>query len=464
MGTIFKKQFTRPVPDCAEIVTVKSKTIARWRRRGGSNEEADVVTLGDGRQVIRVESDVFYCTFRGPDNRVTTVSTGCKDKSNAEQFLAERERERERVKAGVATPEEVRRVKHTERPIEEHVQDYLDTMRCVERHRHDTGTRIRVLLEACQWRTLADLRRDDLETWLAKESRIEKDGLPVRSARTRNAHHTALVGFTNWLVNAKRLGANPFSGMKRAKEEEDPRRNRRALTREEFDRLVDAARTAPKRPAAKSKSSSTARPAERLTGPERAELYLVLVQTGLRIGELAKLKIADLRLDHARPHIDLPAKVDKKRKQRFMPLRPELVELFRQRVHGKKPSDHPFNVPGDLIKRFNGDCKRAGIPKRDDRGKTVDIHSLRMTFNTWLLDAGVPLRIAQELMRHADISMTAKVYTDPRIFDLSAAVDKLPDLSLKLQSKLQCTHVTRSPRESTGVHQSSDETRSKAAS
>ena len=33
-----------------------------------------------------------------------------------------------------------------------------------------------------------------------------------------------------------------------------------------------------------------------------------------------------------------------------------------------------------------------------------------------------------ELMRHTDLRLTMKVYTDPRIFDTSAAVERLPSL------------------------------------
>src|SRR5439155_24887196 len=102
--------------------------------------------------------------------------------------------------------------------------------------------------------------------------------------------------------------------------------------------------------------------------------------------------------------------------------------------------DRVFDVPADLIKRFNADCKRAGIPKRDDRGKTVDIHSLRMTFNTWLAVAGVAPRIAQELMRHEDIEMTTKVYTDPAVFDLVTAVEALPPVA-KVVAKVAPTPV-----------------------
>lgn len=55
--------------------------------------------------------------------------------------------------------------------------------------------------------------------------------------------------------------------------------------------------------------------------------------------------------------------------------------------------------------------------KTDDRGRTIDIHapqaSVRRTFGTHLLKAGVPLRQAQAAMRHSDPSLTANVYTEP---------------------------------------------------
>src|SRR5262249_53711269 len=149
------------------------------------------------------------------------------------------------------------------------------------------------------------------------------------------------------------------------------------------------------------------RPYIRLTGCERAELYAVLVGTGLRVGELAKLKVRDIRLDTRVPGIDIQAKVGKNKSgNAFVPLRRDLVELLRPRAEGRKPNDPAFHVPHGLITRFDADCKRAGIPKRDDRDQTVDIHSLRMTFNTWLAGAGVAPRIAQELMRHEDIDLT----------------------------------------------------------
>jgi hypothetical protein len=70
------------------------------------------------------------------------------------------------------------------------------------------------------------------------------------------------------------------------------------------------------------------------------------------------------------------------------------------------------------------------IPKRDDRGRTIDVHAMRTTFGTLLSKTGTAPRTAQAAMRHSDIKLTMGVYTDPRLLDVRGAVEKLPALPL----------------------------------
>jgi integrase len=74
-----------------------------------------------------------------------------------------------------------------------------------------------------------------------------------------------------------------------------------------------------------------------------------------------------------------------------------------------------FKVPTSLRLVLNRDLKAAGIPKRDDRGRTVDVHAMRTTFGTFLSTTGTAPRTAQAAMRHSDIKLTMGVYTDPRL-------------------------------------------------
>jgi site-specific recombinase XerD len=70
----------------------------------------------------------------------------------------------------------------------------------------------------------------------------------------------------------------------------------------------------------------------------------------------------------------------------------------------------------------------AGIPFEDAQGRRLDLHALRVTFGTNLSVAGVSPRVAMELMRHSDIKLTMKIYTDASQLLTAAAVASLPPL------------------------------------
>jgi integrase len=170
-------------------------------------------------------------------------------------------------------------------------------------------------------------------------------------------------------------------------------------------------------------------------GRFRAIAYRTLLMTGLRKGELSRLTVADLHLADPIPHVQLPAKITKNGQEDFVPLRADLVAELKGWVTerfgpGTPPPDGIlFEIPADFLRAFNRDLKAAGIPKRDERGRTVDIHALRMTFGTMLSKSGVPPRVAQRLMRHSDIRLTMQTYTDPKLFDLMGAIDSLPSVA-----------------------------------
>ena len=83
-----------------------------------------------------------------------------------------------------------------------------------------------------------------------------------------------------------------------------------------------------------------------------------------------------------------------------------------------------------LTRILDRDLAAAGIPKRDERNRVVDVHALRVTFGTHLCAAGVPLRTAQAAMRHSKPELTANIYTDPKLLDVAGAIDALPALAL----------------------------------
>jgi integrase len=195
-------------------------------------------------------------------------------------------------------------------------------------------------------------------------------------------------------------------------------------------------------------------------GWERSLIFKIAVLTGLRRGEIESLTIGHLHLDEPLPFVSMKSQDTKNRQAVEIPLRGDLADDLRQWLEAKQeprkgvlsletkrkglPLATPlFDVPKQMVKILDRDLIVADIPKADDRGRTVDFHSLRHTFGTLLSVGGVNPRTAQQAMRHSTINLTMNTYTDPRLLDVAGAVDALPMLPLPKEPKLKTTQENR---------------------
>ena len=244
MGSLFKKTVTRPLPPGAEIITRQGERLARWRDGKGKMRTAPVTTGKDGADRIRDESGTYVGRYRDGNGLVVEVSTGCRDKTAAQSVLADLERQAERVRAGLLTPAEARISEHLGKPIAEHVDAYVESMKArgvVKMHRDNVRSQLMRVIEDCGFARISELNREALERWLGNETRAD------RSARSRNAHRAAMIAFCNWCADPTigRMISNPFRGVPKADEKADPRRRRRSMTETELTRLLEVARRRP---------------------------------------------------------------------------------------------------------------------------------------------------------------------------------------------------------------------------
>ncbi|MCA8994637.1 MAG: tyrosine-type recombinase/integrase, partial [Planctomycetaceae bacterium] len=455
MGSIYRKQTTRPLPAGAEIVQKNGEDVAQWRDGRGKLKSAPVTAGRDGSNRILCRSSTYYAKYRDGEGIVRDVATRCRDKQAATAVLKDLERRAELVRSNVITAEEDAISDHQLTPLDEHVAAYLihlESQQTSSGHRRNVKDCLDKLKLDCRIRRLTDLSAEKMERWMLA---AEKSGM---GARTRNRHLSAISAFANWCVLSRRLMANPFVRVQKANEKVDKRRQRRALTLDEIRRLIAAAMKRPldealmiRRGRNKGKLRANVSPNFRykleILGWERALIYKTLILTGLRLGELTSLTLGQVHLDGATPFIELAAADEKNRTGAEIPLQPELAADLRQWIDTKRRGEECpdvlsmqplqevrelrlFDVPAGLVKVLNRDLAAAGIPKTDERGRTVDVHSLRHTFGTMLSCEGVAPRTAQAAMRHSDISLTMQVYTDPKLLDVHGALTNLPSIPL----------------------------------
>jgi integrase len=259
-------------------------------------------------------------------------------------------------------------------------------------------------------------------------------------------HRRIAVMFGNWLERVKRLPANPVGG-KRVKLAKGPKkRKRRALAVEEVRRLLAAAeerplasarvnkggRGAQGRPGgvpAKPKAATEAR--LRRAGRERRLLYRLALLTGLRRGELERLRVH--HLDLARGWLALPGELTKNGKPAQLPLLAGLAGELREwfAAEGKGPDDPVVYVPAEsnLARIHKANLKHAGIPYVTAAG-AADFHALRKCTNTLLRLAGVPAKERQLFLRHHKLELTTETYDDETRADLGKAARALECLGI----------------------------------
>src|SRR6516165_1833122 len=197
MGSVLKKTYTKPLPSGAETFVRKGQRFARWKDRNGKARTAALTTGEDGSDRIAIESSKWFAKYRDGAGVVRVVPTSCRDETAARRVLADLERKAELVRSGVMSVAEAAIGERQAAPLTEHFAAFDTHLRAkgVTRiHREDTGRYLQRLASDCFFGTLADVRREALERWLAAST---VEGM---SARTRNAYRNAIVSFCNWCV------------------------------------------------------------------------------------------------------------------------------------------------------------------------------------------------------------------------------------------------------------------------
>jgi integrase len=207
-------------------------------------------------------------------------------------------------------------------------------------------------------------------------------------------------------------------------------RKRRALSWEELQRLIEAAKKGPLKRIRKAYKGGTLPPEVRKEHKEQGErnslIWMMLAYTGLRVGELRRLIWSDVDLEAGT--LTVRADVSKNNEQAVLPLHTDLMEtlekLRRKITSEKEPVVFvPEGLAGNILHR---DLELAGIERIDAAGRSVDCHSLRHTFGTLLNSWGVDPKTIQSLMRHKSPHLTFGFYVHTDREKMQEAVACLP--------------------------------------
>ncbi|HKK82267.1 MAG TPA: tyrosine-type recombinase/integrase [Prolixibacteraceae bacterium] len=141
-----------------------------------------------------------------------------------------------------------------------------------------------------------------------------------------------------------------------------------------------------------------------IENPKQKLALMIAYGTGMRVGEVVELKWNDVLMAEQKIHI----KNGKGKKDRLVMLPASLIEMLKNYKALYSTKDYVFDgqiagIPyskGSLQKVMRRALEECGLSKKGS------VHSLRHSFATHLLDAGIDIRYVQQLLGHKDIRTT----------------------------------------------------------
>jgi len=251
------------------------------------------------------------------------------------------------------------------------------------------------------------IEREDIAVWVAKLLKSKEDGGSALGPSQARHAFRVLSMVLEWCV-PRRIPVNPARGVKLPVR---PEAEHVYLSYEQVEALANASaglRTKYDRPTAGA-------------GINKA-LILLLAYTGLRWGEAAALRVG--RIDLARRRVRVAVTfyevggeqlegLPKTGKRRTVSFPASLVPVLRPLVDGRDKNDLVFTTARGLslrannwrVREFNAAVNAAGLT-----AEGLTPHKLRHTAASLAIAAGADVKVVQQMLGHADASMTLNVY------------------------------------------------------
>jgi integrase/recombinase XerD len=264
-------------------------------------------------------------------------------------------------------------------PGQEHAISYMQhkfRRNCKSCTLASSGTAVRFFLAILKAnsRDLPDITREDIEAFIEQE---QDRGLEVRSVRNRTQ---AVYSFVRYLVENDVIGSDILTRRVRMKM---PVSLPRAIDPADLRVLLSG-----------------------LDHTRDRALFLLLLRTGMRVGELLDLQATDVNLPEKKILIYIG---EKNYRGRVVYLSEDAVEAAEAWLAVRDPqqdmlfysSRQPVLSYAAVRNRFKKYLKKAEL---SDKGYTI--HCLRHSYASELLNAGLRLEVLQQLLGHSSLEVT----------------------------------------------------------
>ncbi len=155
---------------------------------------------------------------------------------------------------------------------------------------------------------------------------------------------------------------------------------------------------------------------------DRRLAYALAAFNGLRRNEAARLKWKSLALAAVIPFLAVRRKQGQTDEPDYIPVHPYVAKLLAGRLAMPAATVLP-NVPD--VATLEKEWTKAGVAFADEKGRRLDYHALRHTFQTTLDRTGCSRATKKKLMRHANEDVTDG-YAHAELSEMLEAILRVP--------------------------------------
>lgn len=302
--------------------------------------------------------------------------------------------------------------------LREHLRDCLDwlrvrdySVRTIDTYRLALQSFLDWVEEQKELRQLSDLTTQILQNYLVflslRGSKNTRRGgkKKLLSATTRQTHIAALRQLFGYLTKQRLLLVNPAHELERPKTRR--RLPRSILTPEEMLRLL-----------------AQFQGEDPISLRDRAILEL-LYTSGIRRGELEGLTLDSVSLEER--SLRVRGKGDR---ERLLPIGEEAAKSLTAYLERGRPKLQAAGSSALFLSRLSGRLRAAAflrtlkiVAQRIGLSKPIDLHTIRHTCATHMLQNGADIRYIQEFLGHR-LLKTTQVYTRVETSDLRKMLDE----------------------------------------
>ena len=325
---------------------------------------------------------IWYVVYHQLNGKRTCISTKTKLKGEAKKFLSEFSKTNVQKESVGVIPIDLQSFR----------TEYLKYSETI--HRPKTTKLVKTILTEFMTFTsnlkLHELSQRNISEYIQHKAKV--------SPYTAQQHLAYLSSAFNKAINQGYLRENPCNGIRRFKL---PEKLPVYFTKDEFQKLLDTT-----------------------TDNDLRNLFIFAVNTGLRQMELLRLEWNQIDMEGCLLYLDNRNHLTKSKRIRTLPLNNSAVEVLRRRINNNNRSLVIFTYQGREISQDFISHKIKKIIKKAGVNPQLNFHSLRHTFASWLVQAGVSIYEVSKLLGHSDIK-TTEIYAHLEIGNLHEAVKKL---------------------------------------